>query len=351
MNAYKTRHGMVHGIPCVETGMHEILESKDLLNYFKKLERAFRRDVGDKDEEGYRITGKGNAVKIAVESSSSLVWNTTRQNCGVEHPRLSQKSSRRHPRKIKAEPNVRPATNFRIREGWSEGDIERLRKTDSGYHRLGTYREGSSLPLFATETFPYVTGEQTNRTESRDTVAFRLIVDGDDRIAIADRFSRVFPIVDDLNSSEILLYERLLRDERDREDPFQFSKRTSAFPGNDVGAKGFHGTSTRTRRRVNARHDHRREGEPGQRSKEERKENPGPCQLVNTRRSGRRERFDDLRETDKASLLRHHIEEYHCPCRKIVDAGQDRPWNRNGDDREDDRRAPSAERRVAREPE
>nr|XP_033332742.1 uncharacterized protein LOC117224138 [Megalopta genalis] len=250
------------------------LDREDLLNYFKNLERAFRRDVGD---EGV--------------SRRNRRWSG--------HPGYIEKAPRRHLKKIIA------PTDFRVREGWSEADVERLRDANSGCCPSQTNRsEGNAsvVPLFVAGTkafFGAVKERSTGRSSS--------IVLNDD--------CGVFGIVDDLKSSEILRCEELLNERCEKRSGATASARNHVTAGPNL--------ENRRKRDPRNAGERIRPLEDGTVKAEDR----DPCkQLTNTRR----ERFDWWRVTDSEAAAEQCVESgRRCAANVDVERPRDRYGNRD----------------------
>lgn len=250
-------------------GYDKALKRKDLLNYFKKFERPFQREISSDDEDDYKSSstdlerfidanrdGKRES-NVSASSSSSWILNErsgkirTRKRFNESFNFSKNSVQNRNPLKryygkLKAKSfgpsnrsfrpvenadgsNIQNETNFQFSESWSEGNIKKLRNIDS--RSEGLARKGSSAPLFSVQsqdsrcTLTYSKHRCSSKDEpnsqalkskhaSRKKWSNRM----DEDIAVPNiEFSRyLHPIKDDLNSSEILRCEELLNREKEK---------------------------------------------------------------------------------------------------------------------------------------
>lgn len=256
-----------------EIGRGKVLQRTHLLNYFKKLGREFQRETSSGDEDCKssctdlerfvsKSNGKGRWTRGVVESSSSssssssLLRGTSkpskefRETCNSFKDRSSAKhrltekecydkawksvdrasstwnrdsnsKTFRQCRRKNADKcsNIRKARSFGIGDSWSEGNVEKLRNNDGGNYGDGTTCNGSSVPLLTTERVASVRAcTYSNRKCLMDIFdspvftskcALRRIIPGP---------TVQFLVGDDLNHSDILHCEELLKHERGKRE-------------------------------------------------------------------------------------------------------------------------------------
>nr|XP_034192456.1 uncharacterized protein LOC117609843 [Osmia lignaria] len=188
----------------------EILKRKDLLNYYKKLEKAFLRDIDD-DTCVKSITRSRNEAERETKSRKEIdrVWNFSKDRsigCQNGRPRdledCIESLKKDHDAKCyrtmsKICRRCPKATNCGITESRSEGRVTELKHNDTNVHW-----QNSSVPSFRSKWKHFC------------TCADGILQDG----AEIARFSRFFPIKDDLNSLEILRCEALLKQQEEKKD-------------------------------------------------------------------------------------------------------------------------------------